>query len=128
VTASGAAGSLAGSAIDAARWARALYGGDVLEPASLAAMVAVAATNADRRGGRPYGLGVQAYPVLGRPALGHSGRFLGFQGAVRYFPGNGLTIAVLTNQSRTDPATLVRSLVALAAPDPAPCSACPERH
>jgi CubicO group peptidase (beta-lactamase class C family) len=128
VTASGAAGSLAGSAIDAARWARALYGGDVLEPASLAAMVAGAATNAARRGGQPYGLGVQAYPVLGRPALGHSGRFLGFQGAVRYFPGDGLTIAVLTNQSRTDPATLVRALVALAAPEPAPCSACPERH
>ena len=52
----------------------------------------------------PYGLGIQAVPIAGRPALGHSGRYLGIRNVVRYLPGEGVTIAVLTNQSVKDPA------------------------
>jgi hypothetical protein len=72
----------------------------------------------------PYGLGVQAFPINGRLAVGHSGRLLGFRSAVRHFPGDGVTIAVLTNQSRTDPGILVADLLAVVfAPDP-PCFRC----
>ena len=35
----------------------------------------------------PYGLGVQAFPIGGRLAVGHSGRLLGFRSAVRHLPG-----------------------------------------
>ena len=52
----------------------------------------------------PYGLGIQAVPIGGRYALGHSGRYLGIRNVARYLPGEGVTIAVLTNQGVTDPA------------------------
>ena len=69
--------------------------------------------------GVAYGYGVQALSIDGHASLGHSGRLLGFRGAVRHFPIDGLTIAVLTNQSRTDPGAVVRSLLKVVAPPPA---------
>ena len=62
----------------------------------------------------PYGLGVQLIDIDGQPTLGHSGRLLGFRSAVRYLPDSGLTVAVLSNQSRTDPAIVVRQLLTIA--------------
>ena len=59
----------------------------------------------------PYGLGIQAVPIAGRYALGHSGRFLGFRNVVRYLPGEGLSIAVLTNQGAKDPARIAEALL-----------------
>ena len=53
-------------------------------------------------------------PSTARPTLGHSGRLLGFRSAMRCLPESGITIAVLTNQSRTDPAVVVRALLNIA--------------
>ena len=66
----------------------------------------------------PYGLGVQEVVVSGFQTLGHSGRLLGSQGVVRYFPDTGLTIAVLTNQNRADPSKILGELLRIAAPLP----------
>ena len=72
----------------------------------------------------PYGLGVQAFPIDGRPTVGHSGRLLGFRSAVRHLPGEATTIAVLTNQSRADPGVIVqRPPRVIFAPEP-PCFRC----
>ena len=77
VTAAGAAGSIASTPDDLVHWVRALYGGDVLDPASLRAMVGDVALTADKDPTIPYGLGVQALEFDGHPTLGHSGRLLG---------------------------------------------------
>ena len=119
-TASGPAGSLMASAGDTARWLEALLKGDELSPSTVKAMVddARRLTALDPRA--PYGLGLQVYQVGGRPSLGHSGRLLGDRAVARYFPGAGLTIVVLTNESRTDPSIVLTRLLEVLLPWPAP--------
>lgn len=124
ITAAGGAGSIAATSSDLARWARLLYTGKVLGPTMTAAMLDGVAGTASYHPRVPYGLGVQAFPIDGRLAVGHSGRLLGFRSAVRHLPGDGVTIAVLTNQSRADPGVIVASLLAIVfSPDP-PCLRC----
>ena len=116
-TAAGAAGSVAASAHDLARWALALYGGDMLPPADIAVMVDDAGRTAALKPGSPYGLGVQVYAIDGRVSYGHSGRLVGARGVVRWFPDEGIAIAVVTNQSRFDPLSILRDLFAVVAPE-----------
>ncbi len=113
VTAAGGAGSIAGTALDAARWMRAFAGGDVLSPRMQAAMLADVATTSVLKAAIPYGLGIEATTLSGRRALGHSGRYLGFRNVVRYLPAAGVTIAVFTNQSAADPARIASSLLSV---------------
>jgi D-alanyl-D-alanine carboxypeptidase len=125
VTAAGSAGSIASTATDLARWARALYGGEILAPPSLAAMVADVAVTAPFKPSIPYGLGVQAATIDGRPTFGHSGRFLGSRTVVRWLPEQGIAIAVLSNQSRYDPNLVVRGLLRVVLGTPPVCTGCP---
>jgi D-alanyl-D-alanine carboxypeptidase len=119
VTASAGAGSIAATSSDAARWARLLYTGKVLGPELTAQMLDGTAATAGYRPRVPYGLGVQAFPIDGRPTVGHSGRLLGFRAAVRHLTGENTTIAVLTNQSRADPGVIVERLLSIVfAPEP----------
>ena len=111
VTAAAGAGSMAMTASDAARWMQAFAGGQVLGPEMQAQMLADVARTAKLKPRLPYGLGIQALPIAGRFALGHSGRFLGFRNVVRYLPGEGVTIAVLTNQGVKDPAKIAEALL-----------------
>jgi D-alanyl-D-alanine carboxypeptidase len=120
VSAAGGAGSLAATALDAARWMRALVAGDVLSPAMRRAMLGDAAVTAALHARVPYGLGVQVTTLYGREAIGHSGRYLGFRGVVRHLPADGLTIAVLTNQGSADPARIAAALLPIALPTPVP--------
>ncbi len=113
VTASGAAGSIAANATDLARWGRALYDGPALTEASRAAMLDDVVRTAPYRPTVPYGLGVQATTIGGRLALGHSGRFLGARASLRWLPEQRVSIAILTNQSRSDPAPIVANLLRL---------------
>lgn len=113
VTAAGGAGGIAASASDLARWARALYGGDVLTPEARAALVDPSATSRFRPS-VPYGLGAQVIDIDGRRTYGHSGRLLGFRSAFRYLPDHDVSIAVLSNQSRTDPGVILRALLKIA--------------
>ena len=111
VTAAGSAGSIASTAEDLATWAKALYGGRVLAPGTLAAMVADVAVTAPFRPSIAYGLGVQVATIDGRPTVGHSGRLLGSRTVVRWLPDEHIAIAVLTNQSRNDPNLVARALL-----------------
>ena len=124
VTAAGSAGSIASTAEDLVTWARALYSGRVLRPASLAAMVVDVADTAPFKPSILYGLGVQAATVDGRPTLGHSGRLLGSRTVVRWLPNEGIGIAVLTNQSRSDPNLVVRALLRVVLGVPRDCAGC----
>ena len=125
VTAAGGAGAMAGTSGDLARWARALYSGRVLGPIGTALLLSDFNKTRSYLPGVTYGYGVQALSIDGHPSLGHSGRLLGFRGAVRHLPLDGVTIAVLTNQSRADPAVVVRSLLKVVLPAPAACPTCP---
>ena len=121
VTAAPGAGSMAGSSSDVARWARALYGGEVLPQATVRTMVGDARNTARFRPRIGYGLGVQVTTLDGRPALGHSGRLTGFRSLVRHLPGDGITIAVLTNEATKDPTIIAKSLLRIVSPrEPAP--------
>ena len=124
VTAAGGAGSLAATALDTARWGRALYEGRALDSGGLALMLGGFDLVAGYEPAIPYGLGVQAVNVNGLPTFGHSGRFLGFRAVVRYLPEQELTIAVLTNQSRADPGIIVGTMVRIVVPPPGPCGPC----
>jgi D-alanyl-D-alanine carboxypeptidase len=124
VTAAAGAGSMAGTSGDLARWARLLYSGEVLGPSGTAALLGGFSATAAYHPSVAYGYGVQAAVIDGHVSFGHSGRLLGFRGVVRHFPVDGVTIAVLTNQSRADPGAVLRALLAIAAPPPAPCPIC----
>jgi D-alanyl-D-alanine carboxypeptidase len=123
ITAAGGAGGYASDARDLARWARALYGGGVLAPTTIAQMTD-ATTTVGYKATVPYGLGVQVIDIDGRRTFGHSGRLLGFRSAVRYVPAGDVSIAVLTNQSRVDPGPILRSLLKIAL---APGCGCADR-
>ncbi len=126
-TAAGNAGAVAASSRDLAVWARALYGGTILEPASLAAMEDVShsiSVGATRR----YGLGFMEEWLGGRRTFGHSGRLIGSRSSIRYLPDYGFTIAVVTNQDRYSPDSIgtplmniaIASLPSIPPPSPAP--------
>jgi D-alanyl-D-alanine carboxypeptidase len=123
VTAAGGAGGLASNSGDLARWVRALYAGRVLSPESVDAIIGDISSTEPYKPRVPYGLGVQRLDIDGAPSLGHSGRLLGFRSAVRWLPDDDIAIAVLTNQSRTDPAIFVRALLQVAR-DAAACVNC----
>ncbi len=116
VTAAGGAGSIAATAVDAARWMGAFARGEVLPAAVQAAMVADAELTQAMAAGVGYGLGIRVLSLDGRRALGHSGRFLGFRSVVAYVPEAGVSIAVLTNQGSYDPAKIATRLLKVAAP------------
>jgi D-alanyl-D-alanine carboxypeptidase len=113
-SAAGAAGAIAMSSWDLARWARALYGGTVLRPDSLAQMLDVSATSA--LGSKPYGFATQQTSLNGWTVVGHGGRLIGSQAVMRYVPQLGVSIAVTTNQWRTSPDAIVQALAAIALP------------
>ena len=99
--------------------------GTILGPEMTAQMLDGVAGTAGYRPRVPYGLGVQAFPIGGRLAVGHSGRLLGFRSAVRHLPNDGVTIAVLTNQSRADPSVIVADLLSIVFEPEPPCFVCP---
>lgn len=85
-----AAGGMIATAADLATWAGQLFSGHVLPAASLQKMTT------------PYGPGHYGYGVfvdsLGtQPRIWHNGGIPGFASYLGYFPGQALTVAVLSN-------------------------------
>ena len=127
ITAAGGAGAIASTPTDLVFWARSIYGGggpETISPASRQAMFADVAATAALKPRIPYGLGVQAIDLDGHLAYGHSGRLLGFRSLVRWIPDERMAIAILTNQSRTDPAIIARSLLRIALRPSTECAIC----
>ena len=104
VTAVGPAGAYVSNATDLARWANALYGGVVLDQATLASMVDISPTIAMKaKPSFPYGLGFEETTVAGQTGLGPPRpprRVLVGHG---YLPASHVTIVVLTNAEWADP-------------------------
>jgi D-alanyl-D-alanine carboxypeptidase len=124
VTAAGAAGSIATTATDLAHWARALYAGPILDRPTRDAMLDDILRTAKLKPAIGYGLGVQSVVVAGVPTLGHSGRYLGARAVFRWLPEQRIAIAVLTNQSRSDPNPILASLLKLALAPQRDCTSC----
>ncbi|MEP6807498.1 MAG: serine hydrolase domain-containing protein [Chloroflexota bacterium] len=91
--------ALDSDASDLVRWGDALYGGDILSPASLASMLDF---NADG-----YGMGAERYTLGGLPGYGHSGLLRGYTTLLVHVPGAHLTLAVLAAGHIFDPTALL---------------------
>jgi D-alanyl-D-alanine carboxypeptidase len=92
-----AGGGFASTAEDLARWARALYAGDVLQKKSLDEMLQSTTTGE----GAHYGLGVEITQSKWGKAYGHDGEFPGYLSDVRYYPNYGIAVAVMVNSDET---------------------------
>jgi D-alanyl-D-alanine carboxypeptidase len=117
VTAAGSAGAIAATSRDLAVWARRIYGGAVLRPAALAAMLDVS-HSVGAGSALPYGLGVEEVSLGGRLTEGHNGRLIGAGATMRYLPDSGFSVAVVTNQDRVSPDVFAAALLAIAFPPP----------
>ena len=90
-----AGGGFASTAEDLARWAKALYGGDVLQKDSLTEMLQSTAP------GSGYGLGVEIVQSKWGKSYGHDGEFPGYLSETRYFPQHRLAVAIQVNSDET---------------------------
>jgi D-alanyl-D-alanine carboxypeptidase len=125
VSAGGAADDVAASAADVARWAALLYGGSVLRPASVAAMLGDVANVSKLRPRIAYGLGVEQTTLAPwGAAYGHDGHLIGFHDLVRYLPVPGLSIATLANVDKAPVGPLLTTLLSIALPLGEPCARC----
>jgi CubicO group peptidase (beta-lactamase class C family) len=104
-----AAGGLAMTAEDLARWDLALLDGKLLSPASLAAMsttrVLANGASAD------YGLGLFVSMVSGRRVIEHDGEVSGFVSQNTMYPDDKAAIVVLTNQDASAAAAQIRERI-----------------
>ena len=116
VTAAGGAGSIAGTATDAARWMQAWGSGSLLSRETYREMLRDAKYTRAMHAIVTYGLGVQLISIQGQQTLGHSGRYLGFQNAVRYLPGPGHLDRDPDQPEHLRPGVLMRRLVRIVAP------------
>jgi len=91
-----ASGGFCGSAIDVARWTRALATGKVVSPQSYGDMTWPARLNDGSAA--DYGLGIMLVAPDGVKRLGHGGYGGGFAAQIAYYPARQLTIAVLANR------------------------------
>jgi D-alanyl-D-alanine carboxypeptidase len=111
-----AGGGFATSAPDLARWARALYSGQVVDSALL--RLAFDGVPARLGANVRYGLGVILWPPESGAAVGHSGFFPGYQAEMRYFPADRFAIAVQFNTSAPralgrSPGSILNALAAI---------------
>jgi D-alanyl-D-alanine carboxypeptidase len=119
VTAAGSAGAIASTTGDLARWARALYGGStVLSAATRREMLTFVKAYAYGLG-TAYGLGASRVRFDGHTAYGHSGALVGTRAAIRYFPREKVTVAVLFNRETFVGDDVVRILARTIFPKPA---------
>ncbi len=93
-----AGGGFVGNGGALARWAEALYEGEVLEPETRAKMVAGKEAPELGRGIR-YGLGCEVWSTPHGEAWGHAGFFPGYLTEMRYWPEHRIAVAVQVNTS-----------------------------
>jgi D-alanyl-D-alanine carboxypeptidase len=86
-----AAGAIASTASDLSIWADALYGGKVLTDESLEEMTTFFSSGL-------YGLGADVASFAGNRGHGHRGGLRGFESSMWYFPADGVSVVLLSNQ------------------------------
>jgi D-alanyl-D-alanine carboxypeptidase len=112
----GGAGSVRSTASDLAKWNAALFGGRILKPASLAAMLTPGRlNNGETSGGamakmmaaagapaaaqkkQEYGYALFLSQYEGHRKIDHGGGIYGFSASLSEFPGDHVTVVVLSN-------------------------------
>ncbi len=114
-------GALYSTVEDLFRWNEALFGGRVLDDASLKAAFTPVSTGADAGLSRPkesgYGYGWTIFRTRGLRVIEHGGSLDGFQSNLRRFPDQRFTVVVLVNAKPApptlDPANLAQEVAQL---------------
>jgi len=105
-----AAGELAMTAEDLARWDISIIDQKVLKPASYHELETEVLLKNGL--GTQYGLGVGVSRVAGHRAIAHNGEVSGFSAENMVFPDERVAVVVLTNQDAADAAGAIRDEVA----------------
>ncbi len=94
-------GSIYSTVEDLELYDRAFFGGHLLQPASLQAMITPGHFNNGKR--FPYGLGLDVDTDYdGEPYIGHNGIWMGFTSQLIHYPKVRLSVILLSNSSATD--------------------------
>ena len=96
-----AAGSILSTVDDLAHWNAALFGGDLLSPASLEKMTTAFTLNDGSSAN--YGYGLATTQLRGSAALTHGGGIFGFRTLTIHIPDHDVYVAVLSNNSGHQP-------------------------
>lgn len=102
-----AAGGLYSTTHDLLKWEKALFGGKLLKPESLQAMLTPSAKS-------NYALGVEVDQGKGQRRITHSGSIEGFNTVLTHFPDEKLTIVVLGNVNGGAPSSIAENLTSVA--------------
>lgn len=86
-----AAGAMYSTTHDLRRWAEAIFGDQLLTPASRTKLLTPVENG--------YALGVRVTRFQGRRIIEHGGNIAGFSSFLRHYPEEGVTVAVLSNMS-----------------------------
>jgi hypothetical protein len=115
-----AAGSLMMTVEDLYRWTTALFGGEVVSPASLEQMTTPFVLNNGQATGYGYGLAVG--DVRGHRAIRHGGGIFGFVTDALYLPEDDVFVAVFSNNTANEvgPGLVGTKLAAAALGEPYP--------
>jgi D-alanyl-D-alanine carboxypeptidase len=90
-----AGGGFWSTPLDLAKWASALYGGNVLKKTTLDEMLKSRAPG----DGKNYGLGVEIADTKWGPAYGHDGEWPGYISIMRFYPSHHCSVALQYNAS-----------------------------
>jgi CubicO group peptidase (beta-lactamase class C family) len=99
------AGALYSTTEDLLKWEQGLFGGKLLQPASLTKMTTPFKDN--------YGFGLQIETVSGHKVIEHGGGIEGFNTQLAYYPDDNLTVVVLGNVNGAAPGAIAKDLAAL---------------
>lgn len=108
-----AGGGFASTAVDLARWMRALYTGAVVDTTFVRAEVLRGVAAPMLGANAQYGLGAIIRQTPHGAAWGHSGFFPGYLSEARWYPERGFAVAVMVNQNtpRRGPARLIADII-----------------
>jgi CubicO group peptidase (beta-lactamase class C family) len=105
------AGGLYSTTEDLLKWEQALYGGKLLQPASLAKMTTPFKNN--------YAFGLEVQTLNGRKVIEHGGAIDGFNTALAYYPDEKLAVVVLENVAgAVPPMEIAKKLASLVHGEP----------
>jgi CubicO group peptidase (beta-lactamase class C family) len=96
---------------DLYKWDQALYTEKLVRAATLQLAFTPGTLNDGSR--TDYGFGWRIAPVLGLPALGHSGSWIGFRTIILRFPEKRTTVVVLANREDFPVGTVAQEIAAI---------------
>jgi D-alanyl-D-alanine carboxypeptidase len=103
-------GALVASALDVARFTRALFAGEIVSGATLEKMQRFIPTRDAGDAWTGYGLGVVRAHIAGHEFRGHEGLFIGFEGYALHNVARGYDLTVMGNVSKFDVEAVIAAL------------------